>query len=286
MTPRRSRDLLRVLRRAYAGKSERASAPDPDGRAPETIASTLRDLGRLVTSGPVPALDAATYAAFAAGARLAVPFGSVAGAGGSATTAPGRAEMAGAIPRTGETLELGRETLARSHAVPLLQLFALTLMVIPSDTVIKAIGADGYPAALIGMFAFAAIVAATLLGLHNPLRHRHPVRGAVCLLWLAALALLRADGPQRADGGGGGGRGPLLMQLAMVTGVALVAAECLSSLEDVRRVLRALCWGGAFCGVVAALQFWISLDIAAVPARAAWVLAQLREPGDPRPVRR
>ena len=77
VTPQRSRDLLRILRRAYAGKSERASAPDPDGRAPETIASTLRDLGRLVTSGPVPALDAATYAAFAAGARLAVPFDSV-----------------------------------------------------------------------------------------------------------------------------------------------------------------------------------------------------------------
>ena len=51
------------------------------------------------------------------------------------------------------------------------------------------------------------------------------------------------------------------MQLAVITGVALVAAECLTSLHDVRRVLRALAWGGAFCGVVAALQFWISLDI-------------------------
>ena len=81
VTPQRSRDLVRILRRAYVGKGERASAPDPDGRAPETIASTLRDLGRLVTSGPVPALDAATYAAFAAGARLAAPFGSFAGDG-------------------------------------------------------------------------------------------------------------------------------------------------------------------------------------------------------------
>ncbi len=53
----------------------------------------------------------------------------------------------------------------------------------------------------------------------------------------------------------------LMMQLAVITGVALVAAECLTSLRDVRRVLRALCWGGAFCGVVAAMQFWISLDV-------------------------
>ena len=53
----------------------------------------------------------------------------------------------------------------------------------------------------------------------------------------------------------------LLMQLAVITGVALIAADFLGSLSDVRRVLRVLCWGGAFCGVVAALQFWISLDL-------------------------
>ena len=72
VAPRRSRDLVRVLRRAYFGKGERASAPDPDGRGPETVASTLRDLGRLLLAGPVAALDAAIYAAFATGARLVV----------------------------------------------------------------------------------------------------------------------------------------------------------------------------------------------------------------------
>ncbi len=81
VAPRRTRDLIEVLRRVYVGKGERASAADPDGRAPETIASTLRDLGRLAAAGPVAALDAATYAAFAAGARLAVSFGSVSGDG-------------------------------------------------------------------------------------------------------------------------------------------------------------------------------------------------------------
>jgi hypothetical protein len=51
------------------------------------------------------------------------------------------------------------------------------------------------------------------------------------------------------------------MQLAAMSGVALLAAEFLTSLEDVRRVLRALSWGGAFCGVVAALQFKAGLDL-------------------------
>lgn len=151
---------------------------------------------------------------------------------------------------------------AGSHAVLMLQLFALAVMVIPSDTVIKAIGAGAYPAALVGMFAFAAFLAATLLGLHDPSRRRHPIRGLLGLLWLAVLAsyVLMDRSTMTVTEMASADR--LLMQLAVITGVVLVAAECLDSLRDMRRVLRALCWGGAFCGVVAALQFWISLDVA------------------------
>ena len=150
---------------------------------------------------------------------------------------------------------------SRSHAVPMLQLFALTVMVIPSDTVIGAIGANGYPAALVGMFAFAAFIAATLLGLHNPLHERHPVRSVLCLLWLSVLATYVVMDRSALGVAQAAAADRLLMQLAVVTGIALVAAECLISLAEVRRVLRALTWGGAFCGVVAALQFWLSLDI-------------------------
>jgi hypothetical protein len=162
----------------------------------------------------------------------------------------------------GSAFQLAREVASRSHAVPLLQVFALTVMVIPSDTVIVVIGAGGYPAGLVGLFAFAVFVAATVLGLHNPLQERHPVRSVICLLWIAALAsyvlmdrsTLSVVQLAAAD--------RLLMQLAVMTGIAFVAAECLRSLPELRRVLRALVWGGAFCGVVAALQFWASLDIA------------------------
>jgi hypothetical protein len=70
--PRRSSDLMRVLARAHRGKRETAFAPDLRYRAPETVASTLRDLGRVGLGGPAAALDAATYAAFSAGARLAL----------------------------------------------------------------------------------------------------------------------------------------------------------------------------------------------------------------------
>lgn len=68
--PRRSRDLVRVLVRTYRGKREKTTAPDHRDRAPETATSTLRDLGRVCLAGPAAAFDAATYATFAAGARL------------------------------------------------------------------------------------------------------------------------------------------------------------------------------------------------------------------------
>jgi len=52
--------------------------------------------------------------------------------------------------------QTGGDASTRQHAVVLLQIFAITLMVFPSDTVIKAIGATGFVAALVAMFGFAA----------------------------------------------------------------------------------------------------------------------------------
>ena len=163
--------------------------------------------------------------------------------------------------RPGAALGLAGRLSPRSHAVLMLQLFALTVMVFPSDAVIRAIGASAYLAGLIGMFVFAVFLTASLFGLHNPLERRHPIRGLLCLLWLSALASYVLMDRGVVTGTEMASADRMLIQLAVITGVALVAAECLGSLRDIRRVLRILCWGGAFCGVVAALQYWISLDI-------------------------
>jgi glycosyltransferase involved in cell wall biosynthesis len=69
--PRRTRDLLRVLRRTYRGKAE-AGGVDPHDRGRRTTRFTLHQLRRLAAAGPSAALDAATYATFALGARLAL----------------------------------------------------------------------------------------------------------------------------------------------------------------------------------------------------------------------
>jgi hypothetical protein len=143
----------------------------------------------------------------------------------------------------------------------MLQTFAVAVMVFPSDAVIKPIGAVGYLAGLIGMFLAAAWAVAALLGVHDPKQRRHPIRWVLCSVWLSALtsyalidrATLDTLQLQAAD--------RFLMQLLVVTGAAFVAAECLDSIHDIRRVLRALTWGGALCGAVAGLQFWASVDV-------------------------
>jgi O-antigen ligase len=176
-------------------------------------------------------------------------------------TFPGQRVVAPVATSQPVEAERPRYLPSRSHAVPMLQVFALSVMIFPADTVIRAIGAQGYVGALIGMFAFAAFVAATLLGFHNPLTRRHPIRATLCVLWLSVLISYVVMDRTSMTPAQLRGADRMLMQLAVITGVALVAAECLTSLQDMRRVLRALIWGGAFCGVVAALQFYVRLDV-------------------------
>lgn len=80
--PRRPRDLLRILRRTYKGKVETRPAAGNDDRARQVTRSTIRDLRAVAASGPLAALDAATYASFAVGGRLALAIHGARGGGG------------------------------------------------------------------------------------------------------------------------------------------------------------------------------------------------------------
>jgi O-antigen ligase len=170
---------------------------------------------------------------------------------------------------------VSRRAAFRSPAVLMLQAVAVTLMVFPSSFVLKAVGGGGYVAGVFAYFAFMAYIAVTLFGLHNPLDYRYPTRFALCTLWLVSLAsyalmdrpLLTSTQLLSAD--------RWLIQLAGISGVILVASEFLRSLDDIHRVLRALIWGGAFCGIVAALQFWLKRDITPYLRLPGFTLNQL-----------
>jgi hypothetical protein len=154
------------------------------------------------------------------------------------------------------------DTSPRSDAVVMLQVFVLAVMLIPSDTVIGAIGAAGYPAALVGLFLFSVFCISVLLGFHDPTRHSHPIQGVLCVIWLAVLASYILMDHGRLTGLQLANADRVLIRFAVITGVALVAAEWLRSLHDAMRVVRVLCWAGAFCGLVAALQYWVHVDLA------------------------
>jgi O-Antigen ligase len=154
-----------------------------------------------------------------------------------------------------------RRATSRSHAVVMVQVFALTVMIFPSDLVLKPVGADGYPAILVAYGLLLAWVAATLFGFHNPLEHRSPVRIGLLLLWLVSLVSYIFIDPAIVTSPERASADRWLMQLAGVSGVILVTAECLRSKDEIKRVLRALTWGGSFCGVVAVLQSRLSLDV-------------------------
>jgi lipopolysaccharide exporter len=148
-----------------------------------------------------------------------------------------------------------------SQAVRLLQVFAFTLIVIPGDFVIKSVGADGYPAALVAYLLFVLWFAGTMLGQHRSRAYRYPTRITLVLLWIVSLASYALINHGLLTGTQLTAANRWFMQLLVMSAVVIVAAEGLPTLEDVRRVLRALIWGGAVCGVVAALQFRWNLDL-------------------------
>lgn len=149
----------------------------------------------------------------------------------------------------------------RSHAIRILQVFVVALFVIPSTYVVRAIGGVGYAAGLVGMFAFAVWLIAIMLGQHDFGRHRNPIRAVLCLFWVVSLVSYIFMDRGVMSGLQLNSANRWLMQLAAMTGVAFLAAECLHSIRDIHRVLRVLSWAAAFCGVVALLQWRFSIDL-------------------------
>lgn len=147
------------------------------------------------------------------------------------------------------------------HSVRLLQVFAVAVMVLPGNYIVKAVGADGYAAALVGYLMFIVWAAGSLLGYHNPFAYRYPIRITLAGVWIVTLASYAVMNRATLTALQLAGADRWLMQLIGMSAAVLVAAEGLPTLEDVRRVLRALSWGGAVCGIVAGLQYKAKIDL-------------------------
>jgi len=150
---------------------------------------------------------------------------------------------------------------APAHAAPLARVFVFLLMVFPSTMVVGAVGAAGSPAGLVGIFVFFLWFASSLMGLHDPLARRNPTRGAFVSLWVLSLLSYVVFNLSEHSATAVNAADRWLLQLACWTGVALLIAECLDSMDAIRKVQRALVTGGAFCGLVAVLQYWFGIDL-------------------------
>jgi O-antigen ligase len=154
------------------------------------------------------------------------------------------------------------------QATVVLGVYVLTLFVFPSDTVVRVIGAQGFVAGIVALVLLAAWAVAVLLGIHDPLAVRNPTRAA--LAWLAATSLacwaltpfnrLTPVQALAAD--------RWIMLVAAGAGVALVAAEGIRTRAALVAVLRLTVAGGAFCALVAVLQWVLALDLSAVLRQA------------------
>jgi O-antigen ligase len=143
----------------------------------------------------------------------------------------------------------------------LLQTFVVTVFLLPSDTVIRVIGAQGYVASLVSMAIFFGWILTAIFGFHDPLHTRYPVRGALGLLWFSSLlsyAAMPFFGPTDAQRLSAE---RWLMLLAGMSGIILVAAEHLRAPHDIMRVIRVLVWGAAFSGATAVVQFFLGWDV-------------------------
>lgn len=152
--------------------------------------------------------------------------------------------------------------------VVLLQFFAVTLFVFPSNSVIRIVGANGYVAAIAGLVCLGVWFLNVILGAHNPFAIRNPTQLMLAIVWASTLTSylmlsIKGTDPVRkmaADNN--------ILALLAISGVALMTAEGLRSLDQVRAVVRALAWGASFSAAVGVIQYVLNLDLAAQIALA------------------
>jgi O-antigen ligase len=146
----------------------------------------------------------------------------------------------------------------------LLCAYALLLVIIPSNASFRPVGVAGFPAGLLGMGMMGLYVLWVLFGGHDPLAQRYPTRAAFLALWVVTLLSYVGFQFRERPALQISGADRWLLFLGAMTGVALLAAEGLRRLDDVVSVVRALVWGGAVCGFVASVQYWLGRDLASL----------------------
>jgi polysaccharide biosynthesis protein PslJ len=148
-------------------------------------------------------------------------------------------------------------------AVSLLTVYMVVAFAIPSPLIFKPLGASGTPADLIGLGFLLWWGLAKLGSSQGVDRGRQPVRIALLLFMLAALASLGAlfMHPFTNEEASGAYRGLILF--AALTGIALAAADGISSLERLHTLMHRFVTGVSVVAAVGLFQWITGYDAAA-----------------------
>lgn len=155
------------------------------------------------------------------------------------------------------------ESLSTRHviAIRLIKSYMIAIMLFPSDAVFPPLGASGYVASIVALVTFAAYMVWMLRGTGGAEITKHPLWSVVILFWLVSLSSYLKFNLDAHDGTTSLAADRWLLLLAGLTGVIMITGNHLRDRDDVMSVLRTLSWAGAVCGLVAALQFWASVDL-------------------------
>jgi O-antigen ligase len=145
----------------------------------------------------------------------------------------------------------------------LLKATVFSIMAFPPYMVLKPIGASSSLAQMLALGLFVLWALSSMLGLHDPVKFRHPGRAAVLALLLAsslsyAHLFAGLSGASTVAGRAAADRWMLLIIAA--AGIAFVTGDCVRTVKDAMAVVRWVLAGGAVCSVAALIQFSTRTD--------------------------
>lgn len=150
--------------------------------------------------------------------------------------------------------------LTRRDAVSLLSLTVATAYILPARYAVDGLGPTGVPAVLIGLFAlfwwFAAQTSLESGVAHGP----QPIRIALLIFGCATLIGAAAAFTYSLSANETNQVERTLINYGAYFGVALLAADGISSRARLDALIRRLVWAGVFMGLVGIFQFVVRID--------------------------
>ena len=152
-------------------------------------------------------------------------------------------------------------------AVTMLRIEIWLLVLIPSDLVIGPLGGAGSPAYLLGALLLVWWAITVLDPSFDGPRPCVPLRIVLAGVWVATLASYTKMHMHEVPVTESNTADLFLLELAVFSGIALVAAEGLRTRDDVMAVVRTLVSAVAVMAAIAILQFRPGLDLTVYIAR-------------------